>query len=153
MKNFKFTLAALAMLAVSAVTSAQNVFINDQLDNNAQNNGAKVINASEVREVELVGTTVVIYFADGTTDNWQGGWTIFDRFVSGPRNNGALFNYYQVPSSGMHRKVSYAAVARSTCTYVGGANPFQAAVKFKAAHGAGTLNMVSYSSNLCSNFN
>ena len=152
MKSIKILVCSL-LLALSLGASAQNKFINDQLDNNAQNNGAKTVNVADIREVELVGTTVVIYKKNGTTDNWQGGWTIFDRFVSSPRNQGGDFVYYQVPSSGIHRKISYGAIAETRCDHVGGANPYQITIKFDVESGSGTLTAVLYSSSICTNFN
>jgi len=154
-KTILMLFAATALMCASLGASAQNKFVNDQSDANQSTNGAKMVNLADVVKVELVGTTVVIFKKNGTTDNWQGGWTIFDRFVSGPRNQGADFNHFQEQGSGKHVKVSYAAVAEAVCAAspYGGTVKYDVTVKFDAESGGGTLVMTALSANLCQNFN
>jgi len=130
-------------------------FINDQADNNQANNGAKMVNVDDLIKVELSGSTVTLFKKDGTNEAWGGGWAIFDRFVSGPRNQGADFNHFQEPSSGKHVKVSYAAVAKAvvaTSPY-GGTTQYDVTVTFDTESGGGSLVMTSLSANLAQNFN
>lgn len=160
MKTFKFAVTALLglVLSVGAFTaSAQNKFVNDQLDNNAATSGAKTINVSEVFMARLPAgsTTVTITKLDGTTQTWAGGWTIFDRFVSGSRSSGADFNYYQEASTGDHVKIGYGAIAGTQCATspYGGTTRYDVTMTKKATAGGGTATANALNSSLCYNFN
>lgn len=154
-KTIMMLFAATALVCASFGASAQNKFVNDQLDNNAAANGAKIVNVAKIQKVKLSGSAVTITKADLTTEAWAGGWTIFDRFVSGSRSSGADFNYFQEPSTGDHYKISYSAIASVVCTSApyGGTTMYTATIKFTPEAGGGTLVASVVFSSICQNFN